>query len=140
MHHTGTHGITSHHPSTTLLQVWVDVRKEAPVHDGKTGPSGTTDKYVGLIMILAPTQFSSIISFMRRIELDEDLPAHGKYYCTPCARYFISQSALDTHGKTKQHRKRIKVLDGPQPHNQLDADWAGGMGLPDNGPTQRMHE
>lgn len=68
------------------------------------------------------------------MELDEDIPGHGKHYCLPCSRYFVSKTALDTHLKTKPHKRRCKELEGDRPHNQADADWAGGMGAPDNGP------
>lgn len=71
------------------------------------------------------------------VELDEDLPAHGKFYCVPCSRYFISQVAMDTHNVTKAHKKRIKELQGYRPHNQEDAEWAAGFGAPDNGPRTR---
>jgi bud site selection protein 20 len=67
------------------------------------------------------------------VELDDDLPSHGKHYCVTCARYFISNEALAGHEKTKPHKRRIKELAGPPPHNQVDAEWAGGMGIPDNG-------
>lgn len=70
------------------------------------------------------------------MELDDDLPAMGQHYCVPCGRYFISSEALDTHMRTKAHKKRCKELAGPAPHSQADADWAGGMGAPDNGPTK----
>lgn len=92
-------------------QVWEDVRKEGGVHDGKVGPLGSAD----------------------RVALDEDLPAHGQHFCVACTRYFISQAALATHERTKPHRRRVKELLGVRPHNQADADWAGGMGAADNG-------
>ncbi|KAG7673532.1 hypothetical protein KSW81_006737 [Nannochloris sp. 'desiccata'] len=95
--------------------VWEDVRKPQGVHDGKSGPLGTTDK----------------------IALDDDLPAQGKHYCTPCAKYFVSDTALATHIKTKPHKRRCKALMGAKPHNQADADWASGMGVPDNGQGTR---
>jgi len=72
-----------------------------------------------------------------RAELDEDLPAHGKHYCTACSRYFMSEEALGTHTKSKPHKKRVKALLGAKPHNQADADWAGGMGAADNGQVSR---
>ncbi|PRW60962.1 zinc finger 593 [Chlorella sorokiniana] len=93
-------------------QVWEDVRKTDGVHDGKVGPLGTTDK----------------------VELDEDLPAHGQHFCIACSRYFINETALQDHLGTKPHRRRVKELMGARPHNQADADWAAGMGAPDNGP------
>lgn len=68
-----------------------------------------------------------------RGELDEDVPGGGKFYCTPCSRYFVSERAQTDHEKTKLHKKRTKELQGPRPHSQSDADWAGGMGPADNG-------
>lgn len=75
-----------------------------------------------------------------RVELDEDLPAHGQHFCISCSRYFQSEEALRAHEKTKPHRRRIKVLLGARPHNQADADWAAGMGAPDNGQGRRAAE
>ncbi|EFN51442.1 hypothetical protein CHLNCDRAFT_140160 [Chlorella variabilis] len=92
-------------------QVWEDVRKEGGVHDGAVGPLGTTD----------------------RVELDEDLPARGQHFCIACSRYFITQAALRTHERSKPHRRRVKELLGARPHNQGDAEWAAGVGAPDNG-------
>ena len=66
------------------------------------------------------------------------MPGHGKHYCTPCAKYFVNARSLSDHEKTKPHKRRIKLLAGAQPHNQVDADWAGGMGMPDNGPKVGM--
>lgn len=68
-----------------------------------------------------------------RGELDEDVPGGGKFYCTPCSRYFVSERAQLDHEKTKLHKKRVKELQGVKPHSQSDADWAGGLGSPDNG-------
>ena len=41
-----------------------------------------------------------------RAQLDEDLPAHGAHYCTPCARYFVTDAALALHTRTKPHKRR----------------------------------
>lgn len=68
------------------------------------------------------------------LPVDEDLPGMGQYYCVHCDRYFANTSVRDEHFKTKRHRKRLKLMAGPAPHTQLDADLAAGMGMPDNGP------
>lgn len=68
-----------------------------------------------------------------RGELDEDVPGRGKFYCTSCSRYFVSERAQADHERTKMHKKRVKELQGPRPHSQSDADWAGGLGPADNG-------
>ncbi|KDP29160.1 hypothetical protein JCGZ_16549 [Jatropha curcas] len=70
----------------------------------------------------------------KSLPLDEDLPGMGQYYCLHCDRYFANVTVRDEHFKTKRHRKRLKQMMGPAPHTQLDADLAGGMGMPDNGP------
>ena len=108
-------------------QVWEDVRQTASVHDGKTGPLGTTSRSVH------PTSFSSVSSAsepgthsqslpayldvnlyhvtyprspLRRAELDEDVPGYGKNYCVTCSRYFATPTALQTHSATKAHKRR----------------------------------
>ncbi|KAF8403114.1 hypothetical protein HHK36_011208 [Tetracentron sinense] len=68
------------------------------------------------------------------LPLDEDLPGMGQFYCLHCDRYFSTVSVRDEHFKTKRHKKRLKLMTGPAPHTQLDADLAAGMGMPDNGP------
>jgi bud site selection protein 20 len=37
---------------------------------------------------------------------DEDRPGLGQFYCLTCARYFMNNSVLEQHGKTKEHKKR----------------------------------
>lgn len=74
----------------------------------------------------------------RRAEYDEDVPGRGKFYCIPCGRHFQSAIALSDHDVTKPHKRRVKMLmKTARPHNQKDADAAGGIGAPDNGPRLR---
>ncbi|KAL8513907.1 hypothetical protein ACS0TY_013143 [Phlomoides rotata] len=47
---------------------------------------------------------------------------------------FANMAVRDEHFKSKRHRKRVKIMLGPSPHTQLDAELAAGMGMPDNGP------
>jgi len=42
-------------------------------------------------------------------EIDEDLPGLGQHYCLHCARYFITDKAIQEHFKTKEHKKRVKT-------------------------------
>eukprot|EP01108_Squamamoeba_japonica_P010256 TRINITY_DN9915_c0_g1_i1.p2 TRINITY_DN9915_c0_g1~~TRINITY_DN9915_c0_g1_i1.p2 ORF type:complete len:156 (+),score=22.78 TRINITY_DN9915_c0_g1_i1:42-470(+) len=42
--------------------------------------------------------------------LNEDLPGLGQYYCMQCARHFISVTALETHNKSKSHKRRVRDL------------------------------
>jgi hypothetical protein len=39
-------------------------------------------------------------------EADEDLPGMGQFYCTPCARHFVSLETLQDHEKSKLHKRR----------------------------------
>ncbi|XP_020276231.1 zinc finger C2H2 protein ECU02_0310 [Asparagus officinalis] len=68
------------------------------------------------------------------LPLDEDLPGMGQFYCLHCDRYFASEAVMVEHNGSKRHRKRVKLMMGPAPHTQLDAELAAGMGMPDNGP------
>ncbi|XP_021892727.1 zinc finger protein 593 homolog [Carica papaya] len=49
----------------------------------------------------------------KTLPFDENLPGMGQYYCIHCD---------------------VKLMMGPAPHTQLDAELAAGMGMPDNGP------
>jgi len=42
--------------------------------------------------------------------LQEEMPGLGQHYCIPCARYFITEQAITVHRKTKEHKKRFKVI------------------------------
>lgn len=47
-------------------------------------------------------------------KFDEYLPGLGQHYCVPCAKYYESAVALQTHTKSKVHRRQLKALrDGP---------------------------
>lgn len=63
---------------------------------------------------------------LRQQERDEDLPGQGQYYCVECARYFINQTGLEDHLKSKPHKKRLKQLK-EKPYSQEEAERAAGM-------------
>ncbi|WCJ34504.1 zinc finger (C2H2 type) family protein [Euphorbia peplus] len=84
--------------------------------------------------ILLPLQLQKPDIEQKPLPFDEDLPGMGQYYCLHCDRYFANVTVRDDHFKSKRHRKRVKIMMGPAPHTQLDADLAAGMGMPDNGP------
>ncbi|EGG14045.1 hypothetical protein DFA_11808 [Cavenderia fasciculata] len=50
------------------------------------------------------------IEKLQKQEIDVDKPAMGQIYCIPCAKYFVSQAAMDTHSSSKPHKKRVKSL------------------------------
>lgn len=60
-------------------------------------------------------------------KVDPDLPGDGQFYCIPCARYFIDQSTFTEHKKTKNHKKRMRLLK-ETPYTQAEAEAAAGMG------------
>lgn len=41
-------------------------------------------------------------------EPDDDLPGLGQFYCTPCAKHFGDEQALNSHFKAKAHKRRLK--------------------------------
>ncbi|KAI9345215.1 hypothetical protein BDR26DRAFT_856544 [Obelidium mucronatum] len=59
-------------------------------------------------------------------ELDSDLPGLGQFYCIHCAKYFVTQPAMDVHLASKPHKKRVKVLQEPA-YTQKDAEAAVGL-------------
>ncbi|CAK9870679.1 unnamed protein product [Sphagnum jensenii] len=73
-------------------------------------------------------------------EPNSDLPGLGQFYCLHCDRYFNNASVRDDHYKTKKHKKRVKIMEGAAPHNQIDAEVAAGMGHPDNGPRLQVED
>jgi len=60
-------------------------------------------------------------------KIDPDLPGEGQFYCLSCARYFINQTTLVDHKKTKNHKKRVRLLKD-KPYTQAEAELAAGMG------------
>ena len=67
----------------------------------------------------------SSIGQKMEFELDDDLPGLGQFYCTPCARHFMSQSYLDTHIQSRPHKRRIKDIQNEQ-YTQAEADRGSG--------------
>eukprot|EP00356_Strombidium_inclinatum_P006497 CAMPEP_0170492084 /NCGR_PEP_ID=MMETSP0208-20121228/11640_1 /TAXON_ID=197538 /ORGANISM="Strombidium inclinatum, Strain S3" /LENGTH=140 /DNA_ID=CAMNT_0010767775 /DNA_START=8 /DNA_END=428 /DNA_ORIENTATION=- len=58
--------------------------------------------------------------------LDEHKPGMGQHYCVHCAKYFISDIAIETHFKTKEHKKRFKTCK-EIPYTMEEAMRAGGL-------------
>ncbi|CAK4502795.1 unnamed protein product [Aphanomyces euteiches] len=61
-------------------------------------------------------------------EMDEDLPGLGQYYCTPCARHFITANACDVHIASKVHKRRMKDVAQEQ-YSQKEAERAAGKSI-----------
>ncbi|XP_050517193.1 zinc finger protein 593 homolog [Diabrotica virgifera virgifera] len=60
-------------------------------------------------------------------DIDFDKPGSAQHYCIHCARYFISDSALQDHFKTKVHKRRLKALE-TEPYTIEDSERAAGLG------------
>ncbi len=65
-------------------------------------------------------------------EFNPDVPGSAQHYCVECARYFLSRETLADHCRTKQHKKRVKVLQTETAYTQKDAELAAGLQT-DNG-------
>ncbi|CDW77476.1 UNKNOWN [Stylonychia lemnae] len=60
-------------------------------------------------------------------EFNEDLPGLGQHYCLTCARYLINEKAMAEHLKTKEHKKRFRIVKTEKPYTQEEAERAGGL-------------
>lgn len=58
---------------------------------------------------------------------DFDKPGNAQFYCVHCARYFISENALNDHFRTKVHKRRLKALE-LEPYTIEDSERAAGFG------------
>jgi bud site selection protein 20 len=67
----------------------------------------TRNKTKDLDQIIEDLEPQNLVKLQHQ-QPDEDLPGLGQFYCVFCSRYFITQSALDSHYKTKEHKKRLK--------------------------------
>ena len=63
---------------------------------------------------------------LKNQKLDEDKPGLAQHYCIPCARYFISEHAMNCHLKTKEHKKRNKVIKTDVPYTIEESLRAAG--------------
>eukprot|EP00898_Chlorokybus_atmophyticus_P002180 jgi/Chlat1/2963/Chrsp2S04690 len=70
-------------------------------------------------------------------EKDVDRPGLGLHYCLACDRDFKDEAVRLEHTRSKAHKRRVKLLNGPAPHSHLDAELAADRGAPDNGPRLR---
>jgi len=56
----------------------------------------------------------------------EELPGLGQYYCVFCARYFVESNSLESHNKTKDHKRRVKET-SIEPYTIKDSLKYGGL-------------
>ncbi|XP_076748844.1 zinc finger protein 593 homolog [Xylocopa sonorina] len=60
-------------------------------------------------------------------EVDLDKPGAAQYYCVHCARYFINDTALQDHFRTKVHKRRLKALE-LEPYTIEESERAASKG------------
>ncbi|KAJ8968975.1 hypothetical protein NQ314_002007 [Rhamnusium bicolor] len=60
-------------------------------------------------------------------DVDIDKPGGAQHYCLHCARYFINNTALQDHFKTKVHKRRLKALE-LEPYSIEESERAAGFG------------
>jgi bud site selection protein 20 len=61
---------------------------------------------------------------------DIDTPGLGRHYCVSCARYFISETAMQSHEKTKAHKRQLKQLKTEEVYLGPDVKIDNGMRAP----------
>ncbi|KIY53233.1 hypothetical protein FISHEDRAFT_19883, partial [Fistulina hepatica ATCC 64428] len=59
--------------------------------------------------------------------LDFDKPGLAQHYCVECAHYYETNHALESHWKSKVHKRRCKQL-REKVYTVEDAEAAGGAG------------
>ncbi|KAF6200222.1 hypothetical protein GE061_006525 [Apolygus lucorum] len=60
-------------------------------------------------------------------EVDLDKPGDAQFYCLHCARYFIDETAMNDHFRTKVHKRRMKALE-TEPYTIEESEKAAGHG------------
>lgn len=60
-------------------------------------------------------------------EVDLEKPGFAQFYCIHCAKYFIDDNALQSHFKTKLHKRRLKALE-TEPYSVEESERAAGHG------------
>ncbi|XP_055683868.1 zinc finger protein 593 homolog [Lutzomyia longipalpis] len=60
-------------------------------------------------------------------EVDLDKPGFAQFYCIHCAKYFIDDNAMQSHFRTKVHKRRLKALE-LEPYSAEEAERAAGHG------------
>ncbi|XP_073980346.1 zinc finger protein 593 homolog [Rhodnius prolixus] len=60
-------------------------------------------------------------------DVDNDKPGDAQFYCLHCARYFIDDTALNDHFRTKVHKRRLKALE-LEPYSIEESERAAGHG------------
>lgn len=60
-------------------------------------------------------------------DVDLDKPGFAQFYCIHCAKYFIDDTAMQAHFRTKVHKRRLKALE-LEPYSIEESERAAGAG------------
>ncbi|KAH9990581.1 hypothetical protein BJV77DRAFT_947209 [Russula vinacea] len=60
-------------------------------------------------------------------ELDYEKPGLAQHYCVECAKYYETDSALQSHWRSKVHKRRCKALKEPA-YTIEESERAAGLG------------
>lgn len=60
-------------------------------------------------------------------ELDYEKPGLAQHYCVECAKYYETDSALQSHWRSKLHKRRCKALKEPA-YTIEESERAAGLG------------
>nr|ODO02657.1 bud site selection protein 20 [Cryptococcus depauperatus CBS 7855] len=60
--------------------------------------------------------------------IDEDKPGLGQHYCVECAKYCETDAALQTHLRSKIHRRQLKQLKQGA-YTVAESERAAGLGV-----------
>ncbi|KAI0286049.1 hypothetical protein BGY98DRAFT_1087105 [Russula aff. rugulosa BPL654] len=63
-------------------------------------------------------------------ELDYEKPGLAQHYCVECAKYYESDSALQSHWRSKVHKRRCRALKEPA-YTIEESERAAGLGRDD---------
>ncbi|KAF9465492.1 hypothetical protein BDZ94DRAFT_1160032 [Collybia nuda] len=69
--------------------------------------------------------------------LDFEKPGLGQHYCVECAKYYETDAALQSHWRSKVHKRRCKELKEPA-YTIEEAERAAGLGREGKRPTASM--
>ncbi|XP_075156469.1 zinc finger protein 593 homolog [Haematobia irritans] len=59
--------------------------------------------------------------------VDLEKPGFAQFYCVHCAKYFIDDAAMQSHFRTKVHKRRLKALE-VEPYSVEESERAAGRG------------
>uniref|UniRef100_T1PFR5 Zinc finger protein 593 homolog n=1 Tax=Musca domestica TaxID=7370 RepID=T1PFR5_MUSDO len=59
--------------------------------------------------------------------VDLEKPGFAQFYCVHCAKYFIDDNAMQTHFRSKVHKRRLKALE-VEPYSIEESERAAGHG------------